>query len=170
MIDVYLGLGSNLGDRARHLREAVRALEREGVRVRVVSPYYETEPWGMTDQPRFLNAACLGRTALGPAELLASLKRIEREMGRVETVRYGPRPIDIDILLYGDVVLCTEDLVIPHPGMLERATVLVPLADIAPDVRHPVTGRTIAEHLRELAAVEGVAPYPPGLAGSGGGP
>ncbi|NLG27686.1 MAG: 2-amino-4-hydroxy-6-hydroxymethyldihydropteridine diphosphokinase [Chloroflexi bacterium] len=160
---LYLGLGSNLGDRAANLWNAVAALSARGVRPRAVSPLYETEPWGLTAQPRFLNAACAAETDLEPLALLDALKAIERALGRVPAVRNGPRTIDLDILLYGDVIVRTARLTIPHAGMLQRASVLVPLADIAPDARHPVAGITVTEALAQLAPVSGVAPYPPGL-------
>jgi len=163
MTRTYLGLGSNLGDRQRNLSEALEALRERGIRVLATSPVYETEPWGVADQPRYLNAACAVGTCLPPIELLDALKRIEKQMGRVRSVRYGPRPIDLDILLYGDLLLNTPRLCIPHAGMLERASVLVPLADIAPDQRHPVTHLTIAQHLALLGGAPGIAPFPPGL-------
>ncbi len=164
MTYAYLGLGSNLGHRESHLQETLIHLENRGVRVLAMSPIYETEPWGLVDQPRFLNAACAIETDLPPLILLNLTQSIEKRMGRVRTVRYGPRPIDLDILLYGDLTLTTPRLCIPHAGMLERATVLIPLADIAPDQRHPVTRRTVVEHLAFLGDTSGVAPYPPGLA------
>jgi len=163
VVTAYLGLGSNLGDREANIRRALELLPLRGARVLVASPLYETEPWGVLDQPRFLSAACVVHTSDMPHQLLRHLKEIERCLGRVPSVRYGPRPIDLDILLYGDLCIRTATLTIPHPGMLQRATVLVPLADIAPQVVHPITGLTIALHLRQLQPVSDIAPYPPGL-------
>ncbi|MBC7237729.1 MAG: 2-amino-4-hydroxy-6-hydroxymethyldihydropteridine diphosphokinase [Chloroflexi bacterium] len=163
MARVLLGLGANLGDRAANLYHALSELCRHGARLLALSPLYETEPWGVQDQPRFLNAACQVEVTLEPQALLAMLKEIEKLLGRQPTVRYGPRPIDLDILLYDDVIIDTPQLQIPHPGMLARGTVLVPLADIVPQIRHPLSGRTIAEHLAELGPTPDVAPYPPGL-------
>lgn len=163
MARASIGLGTNLGDRSAQIDEALRALAARGMRVVAVSPLYETEPWGVTDQPRFLNAACIVETDLSPLALLDALQAIEHDMGRVRTVRYGPRPIDLDILMYDGLTMESERLTIPHPGMLQRSTVLVPLADIAPEAVHPVTGRTIREHLADLGPTPDVAPYPPGL-------
>lgn len=139
---IYLGLGSNIGDRGANLRAALSRLA-EFVRIARVSPVYETEPLLVEDQPLFLNLVCAGLTLLSPLDLLHALKRIERELGRVSGLRYGPRLIDIDLLLYDDLILTTPELTIPHPAMLERAFVLVPLAEIAPDARHPVAGQSI---------------------------
>jgi 2-amino-4-hydroxy-6-hydroxymethyldihydropteridine diphosphokinase len=133
---IYLALGSNLGDRHAHIAAAVARLA-PAVAVEQVSSLYETEPAYVLDQPRFLNAVLRGRTALEPAALLALLKRIERELGRTAGVRYGPRVIDLDILLFGDQAITTEALTIPHPHMAERPFVLVPLAEIAPDLTPP---------------------------------
>jgi 2-amino-4-hydroxy-6-hydroxymethyldihydropteridine diphosphokinase len=160
---VYLGLGSNLGRREANILQALEALARHGMTVCAVSPLYETEPWGVVAQPRFLNAACAIETDQEPNALLDTLKTIERELGRAPTIRNGPRVIDLDILLYDDLCLTTPRLTIPHPGLLQRATALVPLADIAPGLRHPCSGRTIAEHLARLGPTPDVAPYPPGL-------
>jgi 2-amino-4-hydroxy-6-hydroxymethyldihydropteridine diphosphokinase len=153
---VYLALGTNLGDREANLREARRRLEAGGVRLERCSSIYETEPWGVLDQPRFLNAVCRGRTELSPERLLALAKRIEGALGRVPTVRYGPRAIDIDILLYDRVACASRELTIPHPRLAERAFVLVPLAEIAPDLVVPGLERTVRELLQALGETTGV--------------
>ena len=142
MTRVYLGLGSNLGDRYGRLIEAFDRLQAH-IAIDVISSIYETEPWGYADQPRFLNVACGGETDLSPQELLGAVKTIETEMGREATFRYGPRAIDIDILLYGDVVVDQTDLAIPHTQLHERDFVLAPLGEIAPDVVHPKLEKTI---------------------------
>jgi len=143
MNTIYLALGSNLGDRAANLRAAVEALARLVTMVRV-SALYETEPAYVASQPRFLNAALVGTTALEPIALLAALKAIEHNMGRVAGVRFGPRLIDLDILVYGEHVLTTAELTIPHPRLAERPFVLVPLAEIAPDLVPPGFSATVA--------------------------
>jgi 2-amino-4-hydroxy-6-hydroxymethyldihydropteridine diphosphokinase len=144
---IYLALGSNLGDRRANLAAAVARLA-PGVTVERVSSLYETEPAYLLEQPRFLNAALRGRTALAPAELLALLKRIERELGRTAGVRNGPRVVDLDILLYGGQALAGDSLTIPHPRMAERPFVLVPLAEIAPDLTPPGWDTTVGELAR----------------------
>lgn len=151
---VYLALGANLGDREANIRRAIALLGAQ-MAINAMSCLYETDPIGYIDQPMFLNATCEGATALAPIELLAFCKRIEAQMGRQGTFRNAPRPIDIDILLYGDLVLETPTLTIPHPGMAERAFVLAPLAEIAPDALHPVLHKTVREILTGVS-VEGV--------------
>lgn len=140
---IYLALGTNLGDRAANVRAAVHMLAPE-IQVERMSSLYETEPAYVTDQPRFLNAALRATTGLDPHLLLAKLKRVERDLGRVATVRNGPRLIDLDVLLYGDLTLCIEQLVVPHPRIAERPFVLVPLAEIAPDLLIPGYAETVS--------------------------
>jgi len=142
---VHLALGCNLGDRMKTLRRAVAALDAlESVDVVACSCVYETEPWGVTDQPAFLNMAVAVETALEPLELLDAVKDCEAGLGRAPRYRWGPREIDIDLVLWGDTVLETSRLALPHPAFRERAFVLAPLADIAGDAVDPVTGKTVA--------------------------
>jgi len=149
----YIGLGSNLGDRQATLRQAVRRLGTYG-RVVAVSSLYETEPVGYRDQPWFLNAVVALETTLGPRELLAALLAIERDFGRERTFRNAPRTLDLDLLLYDGLVEQSEDLSIPHPRLHERSFVLVPLAEIAPELSHPlfaVPVRVLLERLGDRA-------------------
>jgi 2-amino-4-hydroxy-6-hydroxymethyldihydropteridine diphosphokinase len=143
---VYLALGSNLGNRQENLSTALQRL-REVVDIHKISSVYETEPVGYLDQPRFLNLVCYGQTAASPDELLCNTKTIEKALGREPSFRNAPRPIDIDILLYNELCLATEDLILPHPRMSERAFVLVPLAEIAPTALDPVSRKTAQELL-----------------------
>jgi len=144
---VYLSLGSNIGGREENLRKAIESLAAADVRVLRESPIYETEPVGLADQRWFLNMVAETETALFPLQLLTRCATIERDLGRVRTIENGPRTIDIDILLFGKAVMRTARLVIPHPRMHERRFVLVPLADLAPELRHPVTHRTVRQML-----------------------
>ena len=147
MNTTYLSLGSNLGDREANLREAIERLEAPDVHVVRTSPVYETEPVDYTDQPWFLNLVVEAETGLLPRRLLSRINKIERTLGRVRTMAKGPRTIDIDILLYGQAVVRTAALEIPHPRMAERRFVLAPLADLAPGLRHPLTHQTVREML-----------------------
>ena len=141
---VYLSLGSNLGDRALNLKNAITFLAPIAQAV-LESSIYETEPWGYTDQPPFLNQVIKAETNLEPSDLLVSLKDIELKMGRKETFRFGPRLIDLDILFYDDFIMDTPQLTIPHPRITERAFVIIPLAEISPDLFHPKFKKTILE-------------------------
>lgn len=151
MATVYIGLGSNMGDRERNLKLALERLGgRAGVRVARVSSFHETEPVGGPPQGKFLNAAAELETTLGPEGLLDELQAIENELGRTRTVHWGPRTIDLDVLLYGDEVVQTQRLTVPHPLMHERVFVLGPLCEIAPGARHPALGETVRELLGRL--------------------
>ncbi|MBX3045920.1 MAG: 2-amino-4-hydroxy-6-hydroxymethyldihydropteridine diphosphokinase [Anaerolineales bacterium] len=163
---IYLGLGSNRGDRLANLQVAIAALA-PAVRVLRQSAVYETEPWGYAEQARFLNLALEAETELAPAELLQHIKQVEQQVGRVASFRYGPREIDIDILLYGnfqiDLSEAEADLKIPHPRLAERAFVLVPLAELAPELPVPGSGRTASQLLAAQDA-SGVQLFDPGAA------
>jgi 2-amino-4-hydroxy-6-hydroxymethyldihydropteridine diphosphokinase len=144
---VYLSLGSNVGAREANLKAAVQGLEAARVNVLRASPVYETEPMENTKQAWFLNLVVEGETKLMPLQLLERTLRIERDLGRVRRIPKGPRIIDIDILLFGHTVMNSRELEIPHPRMTERRFVLVPLADLDPEIRHPLTGKTVREML-----------------------
>lgn len=152
---VYLGLGSNLGERQDNLDKALEFLSQR-LRVVKVSSVYDTEPIGNIEQPRFLNLACQIYTTLAPTGLLALVKGIESRLGRIPGKPDAPRSIDIDILFYGDQVINTRELVIPHPRLTERAFVLIPLNEIAPGLVHPVSGKTIKELLDGVSGKQGV--------------
>jgi 2-amino-4-hydroxy-6-hydroxymethyldihydropteridine diphosphokinase len=144
---VYLGLGSNVGDREGHLHRAVEQLEAPDLHIVRASPVYETEPVDYIRQPWFLNQVVEAETGLFPMQLLARAGRVERALGRVRGIPKGPRIIDIDILFFGRAVVRTAKLEIPHPAIAERQFVLMPLADLTPDLRHPVTRKTVREML-----------------------
>jgi 2-amino-4-hydroxy-6-hydroxymethyldihydropteridine diphosphokinase len=147
MQSIYLSLGSNLGDREANLRAAIAALEDAGVHVGRVSSLYETEPVDFLQQPWFLNCAVEGETELKPLELLRALREIEAKMGSKKLVAKGPRLIDMDILLYGEETIDTPELQVPHPRMRLRRFVLVPLAEIAPELQHPSWSGTVSDLL-----------------------
>jgi 2-amino-4-hydroxy-6-hydroxymethyldihydropteridine diphosphokinase len=152
-VDVYLSLGSNLGDRRANLKKALTFLG-ASLEIVKVSSVYDTNPVGVGEQPRFLNLMCRVNTDIGPVQMLSLIKGIESSMGRDLSLKDAPRVIDIDIILYGDTIMEAPDLIIPHPRMRERAFVLVPFAEIAPEVVHPVSG----ERIDELSSrVEGMA-------------
>jgi 2-amino-4-hydroxy-6-hydroxymethyldihydropteridine diphosphokinase len=149
MESVFLGLGGNVGDRRDFMKRAVEALSEDGIRVLSRSSLYASEPEGPADQEPYLNAAVEVQTRLAPLELLRHVKDIERRLGRVERGRWAEREIDLDILLYGARTVEEEDLTIPHPGLPGRRFALRPLAEIAPEARHPVLQKTVAELLRD---------------------
>jgi 2-amino-4-hydroxy-6-hydroxymethyldihydropteridine diphosphokinase len=158
----YLSLGSNMGERAENIARAIAALRQRGVRVTQESSLYETEPLEIREQPWFLNCAVASETELSPERLMEVLLEIEREMGRERVVPKGPRLIDVDILLYGEDIVREPGLEIPHPRMAERKFVLVPLAEIAGEVNHPVAMMTIAEMLEATADRSAVRKWPGG--------
>lgn len=155
---VYLALGSNMGNRKENLKEAIASLSPQ-LDVKAKSHVYETPPWGYENQQNFYNQVVKAQTYLEPEPLLKHLKRLETALGRKTTFRYGPRSIDIDILLYDDLVLNTPLLTIPHPRMHERGFVLLPMMDIAPDLVHPVTQKSVRDMLAacDLAGIVQVA-------------
>ena len=149
MSHIYLSLGTNLGDRAANLQQALQALAR-GMTITAVSHVYETEPWGVVEQPAFLNMCVTGTTTLAPHALLDFCKQIEAEVGRTPTFKWGPRLIDIDILFYDNMIMKDDTLAIPHPFVDERAFVLAPLADIAPEYEHPQTHESVVQMLARM--------------------
>ncbi|TDF91563.1 2-amino-4-hydroxy-6-hydroxymethyldihydropteridine diphosphokinase [Paenibacillus piri] len=158
-IDAYIGLGSNIGDRERYLAEAIRQLEsHEHVRISGRSAIYETDPIGLTDQAPFLNMALELETTLRAEGLLAVMQQIEQNLGRTREVRWGPRTIDLDLLLYGDVAQDDPQLILPHPRMMERAFVLVPLVEVMQKRRFQQAAE-LAAHLETIDGKEGVTPW-----------
>lgn len=155
MAIAYIALGSNLGDKEKNLRRALLLLTQQGVEVVRVSSFLSTEPYGVTDQPQFLNAVACVRTSLAPLALLDVLLATELAMGRVRLRHWGERNIDLDLLLYEDVVLDTPRLHLPHPDMQNRDFVLLPLAEIAPELKHPTLQKTIWELKENLMNREG---------------
>lgn len=159
MATIFLGLGSNLGDRRANLRGAV-ALLQERFTQQQVSSLYETEPVGYLEQPTFLNAVWQGQAEADAETVYAWIKEIESKLGRTPTFPNGPRNIDIDLLLYNDLILTTPQLMVPHPRMGERAFVLEPLCEVAPNVVHPVLQQRVGELLERVAGREGVRKIP----------
>jgi 2-amino-4-hydroxy-6-hydroxymethyldihydropteridine diphosphokinase len=147
----YIGIGSNLGDRQSYLEAGVAGVASlSGVKLEAVSSVYETAPVGMTDQPFFLNAVFAVRAVLSPLGLMRAMRRLEDRYQRQRQIHWGPRTLDLDLLLYGDLLIESRELVLPHPRMHERCFVLVPLCQIAPALRHPGTGRLFTTYLQEL--------------------
>jgi len=155
MATTYLGLGSNIGEREINLLKAISLLGQES-KLNKTSSIYETRPTGYENQALFLNIVCQVSTRLKPVDLLLSIKQIEKILGRKASFRNGPRSIDIDILFYNSTIMKTKDLVIPHPRLTERAFVLIPLAEITPNLIHPELGITIAELANSVTGQEGV--------------
>lgn len=149
-MSIFIALGSNLGNKEKNLKDALKLLEKKGVRVRRVSGFIRTRPYGVTDQPDFLNAVAEIETDKSPAELLQLLLQTEQEMGRKRVRRWGERNIDLDLLLYEDRIIDLPELKVPHPDMQNRDFVLYPLAQIAPDAVHPVLRKTVGELWKEL--------------------
>lgn len=155
MAKVYIGLGTNLGDKEQNLRTAVHKIEERIGKIVSLSAFYATAPWGFTSDNAFLNAAVCAETSLPPLEILSITQSVEQEMGRTHKSvngEYKDRVIDIDLLLYDDLILDTPTLKLPHPLMQERAFVMEPLAEIAPDVMHPVLNKTMQELYRTLVS------------------
>lgn len=153
----YVGLGSNIGDKAENILRALDILSQsDDIKVTKVSSFYETEPIGYEDQDWFINAVAQVETIFSPEELLSAFKKVEQIMGRKNTIRWGPREIDLDLLMYDQLCFESPGLVIPHPRLHERAFVLVPLAEIASDLFHPIQKKTIAELLAELQSQKAV--------------
>ncbi len=160
---VFLALGSNIGVRDEHLRKGLALLAGQ-LEIKEASSVYETEPWGYTEQPPFLNMVCKALTAMAPVELLAFCQQVERRIGRTPTFRYGPRVLDVDILAYGDQVIDTPALRVPHDNLADRAFVLVPLAEIATTWEHPESGKTARQMMEQVGGIDGVTLWSPPIA------
>jgi 2-amino-4-hydroxy-6-hydroxymethyldihydropteridine diphosphokinase len=165
---IFLSLGSNLGDRIVQLQRALSLLSENGIHIERTSSFYKTEPVDFLPQAWFLNLAAEALTNLLPVQLLHACQRIERQVGRRPGVRKGPRSIDVDILFYESAVIRTSELTIPHPAIAERRFVLIPLAEIAPGARHPVTQQTVLDLLHETTDHSQVVRWHPEAAGTAG--
>ena len=160
MVRIYLGLGSNLGNKPANLKRAIIHLKKI-IKVRKISAFYKTEPVGYKNQGWFLNCAVEAETGIKPLDLLKLLKSIEKKLKRVKTIKYGPRTIDIDILFYGDKIIKSKKLIVPHPGMHKRLFVIEPLSSINPNFVHPIIKKTIKELKNNLQHKNGVELYMP---------
>jgi 2-amino-4-hydroxy-6-hydroxymethyldihydropteridine diphosphokinase len=155
MHSVIIAIGTNLGNRKENIETAIQKIKENGINIEKVSPIYETPPYGYTDQPAFLNCAVLAKTILSPHKLLDTLLSIEKEMGRVRKIHWGPRIIDLDIIFYDNLIIDEPDLKIPHPDMQNREFVLKPINDIAPCFVHPKFCKTVKTLYRELKSEKG---------------
>ena len=153
MAIIYIGIGSNLGDKEGNCKTAIERLSKNGIAVKKISSPYRTKPWGVEDQPDFVNMAVKAETNVNPSELLTILKTIEKEMGRQDGVHWGPRLIDLDLLFYDDLVFSCDELAIPHPLLHEREFVLLPMTEIAAEFVHPVLKATIKQLAGNLGKV-----------------
>ncbi len=153
---VHIGIGSNLGERADNCQKAIELLRGKAIIIRKISSLYETEPWGIEEQPKFINLAIEVETTLSPHALLSILKDIENKIGRVKTLKWGPRTIDLDILFYGDEIINLDDIQIPHKLLHQRDFVLLPLIEIAPDKIHPVLKKTIKQLMEEFKDAQNI--------------
>jgi 2-amino-4-hydroxy-6-hydroxymethyldihydropteridine diphosphokinase len=153
MAIIYIGIGSNLGDKEGNCKTAIERLSKNGIAVKKISSPYRTKPWGVEDQPDFVNMAVKAETNINPSELLPILKTIEKEMGRQDGVHWGPRLIDLDLLFYDDLVFSCDELAIPHPLLHEREFVLLPMTEIAAEFVHPVLKATIKQLAGNLGKV-----------------
>lgn len=159
MVNVYLGLGSNLGDRGKNLQEALVQLEQWGVKILRASSIYESEPFGVKDQDWFFNMVVWAETELEVEDLLKAINAIEKALKRERRIQWGPRTIDIDILFYGDEVIDKKGLTVPHVGIPDRRFVLLPLVEIAPDIQHPTLHKSATELLNECGDRSIVNPH-----------
>lgn len=157
MTEVLISLGSNVGNRRENINKAIDMLaEYKEIQVTEISSYYETEPIGYVDQEKFINAVLSLETSYTPWKLLRLLQNIEQALKRKRSVRWGPRTIDLDIIFFGDLIIESKDLTVPHPRLTERAFVLIPLVEIMPSYIHPLTQKSLLQHLKELNDDKGV--------------